>query len=133
MIPAVGTVGGAGILLAMLSLAAAGAQAQSSFSKPLTLPQAQGDTADEKGRALSGGVLSGASVPEAGSFHEATVNARLQAGAPQELSAAETARQLANPNSPLASLTLKSQMRWYGGDLPGADDQLIIQQLVALR
>jgi hypothetical protein len=30
-------------------------------------------------------------------------------GAPAEMSAEETARQLANPNTPLASLTLKSQ------------------------
>jgi len=42
-------------------------------------------------------------------------------GAPQELSADEAAKQLANPNSPLASLTLKSQWRIWDGDLPGAD------------
>ena len=33
------------------------------------------------------------------------------------------ARELANPNSSLATLTLKNQYRWYTGDLPGADDQ----------
>jgi hypothetical protein len=41
----------------------------------------------------------------------------------QEQSASEVARELANPNSSLASLTLKNQYRWYTGDLPGADDQ----------
>ncbi len=41
----------------------------------------------------------------------------------QEQSASEVARELANPNSSLATLTLKNQYRWYTGDLPGADDQ----------
>jgi hypothetical protein len=35
----------------------------------------------------------------------------------------ELARELANPNTPLASLKLKIQHRWYKGDLPGADDE----------
>jgi hypothetical protein len=38
-------------------------------------------------------------------------------------SADDVARELANPNSSLATLTVKSQYRWYTGDLPGADDQ----------
>jgi len=38
-------------------------------------------------------------------------------------SADEVARELSNPNSSLATLTLKNQYRWYTGDLPGADDQ----------
>jgi hypothetical protein len=38
-------------------------------------------------------------------------------------SADAVARELANPNSSLATLTLKNQYRWYTGDLPGADDQ----------
>lgn len=38
-------------------------------------------------------------------------------------SAEEVARELANPNSSLASLTFKNQYRTYKGDLPGADDQ----------
>ena len=42
---------------------------------------------------------------------------------PGELSADEAARELANPNTPLASLTLKNQYRWYKGKLPGAEDQ----------
>jgi hypothetical protein len=42
-------------------------------------------------------------------------------GAPAEMSAEETARQLANPNTPLASLTLKSQWTHWEGSLPGAD------------
>jgi len=41
----------------------------------------------------------------------------------QEQSADAVARELANPNSSLATLTLKNQYRWYTGDLPGADDQ----------
>ncbi|BHH86074.1 hypothetical protein [Desulforhopalus sp. 52FAK] len=38
-------------------------------------------------------------------------------------SADDVARELANPNSSLATLTVKNQYRWYTGDLPGADDQ----------
>jgi len=41
----------------------------------------------------------------------------------EEASADEIARELANPNTALASLTLKNQYRFYEGDLPGADDQ----------
>ena len=41
----------------------------------------------------------------------------------QKPSASEVARELANPNSSLATLTLKNQYRWYTGDLPGAGDQ----------
>lgn len=41
----------------------------------------------------------------------------------QEKSADEVARELANPNNSLASLTFKNQYRWYTGDLPHADDQ----------
>ncbi|MDH4230894.1 MAG: hypothetical protein OEW04_02565 [Nitrospirota bacterium] len=41
----------------------------------------------------------------------------------EEKSADEVARELANPNNSLASLTFKNQYRWYKGDLPGADDQ----------
>ncbi len=41
----------------------------------------------------------------------------------EEKSADEVARELANPNTSLASLTFKNQYRWYTGDLPGADDQ----------
>ncbi len=40
-----------------------------------------------------------------------------------KMSAEEAARELANPNSPLASLTLKVQYTTFGGDLPNADDQ----------
>lgn len=43
-------------------------------------------------------------------------------GFAQEKSADEVARELANPNNSLASLTFKNQYRWYTGDLPGADD-----------
>ena len=44
-------------------------------------------------------------------------------GFSQEKSADEIARELANPNNSLASLTFKNQYRWYKGDLPGANDQ----------
>jgi len=45
------------------------------------------------------------------------------AASPQEKSADEVARELANPNNSLASLTFKNQFRTYTGDLPHADDQ----------
>ena len=38
------------------------------------------------------------------------------------MSAEETAKQLANPNTPLASLTLKNQWTHWNGDLPGSGD-----------
>lgn len=41
----------------------------------------------------------------------------------KDLSSDEVARQLANPNNSLASLTFKNQYRWYDGSLPGAASQ----------
>jgi len=41
----------------------------------------------------------------------------------EKKSADEIARELANPNNSLASLTFKNQYRTYKGDLPDADDQ----------
>jgi len=38
-------------------------------------------------------------------------------------SAEEVARELANPNTPLASLNFKNQFRFFDGDLPNAADQ----------
>ena len=38
-------------------------------------------------------------------------------------SAAEIAKELANPNTPLSSLNFKHQFRFYDGDLPGAGDE----------
>lgn len=38
-------------------------------------------------------------------------------------SADELAAELANPNTSVASLTMKNRFRWYEGDLPGADGQ----------
>ena len=35
----------------------------------------------------------------------------------------EIARELANPNTPLASLNFKNQFRFFDGDLPDASDQ----------
>lgn len=45
------------------------------------------------------------------------------AGGAVEPSAAEIAKSLANPNTPLASQTLKFQYRLFDGDLPGASDE----------
>lgn len=39
------------------------------------------------------------------------------------LTAEEAAKELANPNTPLASLNFKNQFRWFDGDLPNADGQ----------
>jgi len=61
-------------------------------------------TAQPVPESLPRGMLSGASVPES-------------------KSADEVARELANPNNSLASLTFKNQYRWYTGDLPNADRQ----------
>ncbi len=47
----------------------------------------------------------------------------VDAGGPAKPSADEIAKSLANPNSPLASLTLKTQYTAFKGDLPNADDQ----------
>lgn len=47
----------------------------------------------------------------------------------QALSAEETARELANPNTPLATLTLKNQLRLFEGDLPGPDDESSLTML----
>jgi hypothetical protein len=38
-------------------------------------------------------------------------------------SAAEMAAELSNPNTSVATLTIKNQFRWFEGDLPDADDQ----------
>lgn len=40
-----------------------------------------------------------------------------------EVSANEMAKELSNPNTALASMTLKTQFTGYTGDLPGAEDQ----------
>ena len=47
----------------------------------------------------------------------------------KEKSADEVARELANPNTSLASLTFRNQYRWYKGDLPGAGNQSNYTQL----
>jgi hypothetical protein len=44
-------------------------------------------------------------------------------GFSQEKTADEIARELSNPNNSLASLTLKTQYRWYDGSLPDAGKQ----------
>jgi len=93
-------------ILIVLAAAAATAGAQSSFYHPLTLAPADPPTD------TGGGALTGGTGP--------AVNSNSEAGAK---SADEVAKELANPNNSLASLTFKNQFRWYTGDLPGADDQ----------
>jgi hypothetical protein len=67
-------------------------------------------------------------------YHEFTVTSKtaVAEGKPGEtgnkggtaaVSAEEVARELANPNSPLATLNFKLQYRSFDGDLPNADDQ----------
>lgn len=46
-----------------------------------------------------------------------------KSGGAAKPSAEEVAAALANPNSPMASMTLKTQYRTFKGELPGADDQ----------
>ncbi|MFK7852163.1 MAG: hypothetical protein AB8D78_14395, partial [Akkermansiaceae bacterium] len=43
--------------------------------------------------------------------------------ASQTKSAEEIAKELANPNTPLASLNFKNQFRWFDGALPNSGDQ----------
>jgi hypothetical protein len=47
----------------------------------------------------------------------------------QTKSVDEIARELANPNNSLASLTFQNQYVWYKGDLPHADDQSNYQMI----
>ena len=55
---------------------------------------------------------------------EITVESRTTSeGGAAKPSADEIAKELANPNTPLASLTFKLQHRSFTGDLPDADDQ----------
>ena len=63
---------------------------------------------------LSVALLAGMAIPLLGAAAEEGHHGK---------SADEIAKELANPNSSLASLTFKNQYRWYKGDLPEADDQ----------
>jgi hypothetical protein len=63
---------------------------------------------------LSVALLAAVAIPSLGSAAEEAHHGK---------SADEIAKELANPNNSLASLTFKNQYRWYKGDLPGADDQ----------
>lgn len=47
----------------------------------------------------------------------------INSGFSEEKTADEIARELSNPNNSLASLTFKTQYRWYEGSLPGAGNQ----------
>lgn len=67
-------------------------------------------TAESARESTPRGVLSGDSVPQFTEEHHGK-------------SVDEVAKELANPNNSLASLTFKNQFRWYTGDLPNADDQ----------
>ncbi|MFC7338630.1 hypothetical protein ACFQY0_15650 [Haloferula chungangensis] len=52
---------------------------------------------------------------------ELTVDVVEETESPSSLDANEIAQKLANPNTPLATLTLRNQWIRWGGDLPGAD------------
>lgn len=56
-------------------------------------------------------------------FDRASAETDAEAASPPRRTANEVARELANPNTPLASLTLKNQLNLFEGDLPNADDQ----------
>lgn len=56
-------------------------------------------------------------------IEESTQVAAASANTQTESDADKIARELANPNTPLASLTFRNQYRWYTGKLPGADQQ----------
>jgi len=60
------------------------------------------------GATLAPGLAAGDDLPE---------------GKSKELSTDDVARELANSNAPLASLTFKNQFRLFTGDLPHSDDQ----------
>jgi hypothetical protein len=62
---------------------------------------------------LSAVAIAGLTVPSLGAAQEAH----------EGKSADEIAKELANPNSSLASLKFRNQYRTYTGDLPGANDQ----------
>ena len=67
---------------------------------------------------MSAGVLSTGPITRAVAAEETAP------AAPHEgKSSDEIARELANPNTPLASLTFKNQIRWFDGDLPNANHQ----------
>lgn len=72
------------------------------------------------------GLISAITLLIAANQPATTANAAESAGgsassaAPQEMSADDTAKQLANPNTPLASLTLKTQFTRWDGTLFGA-------------
>ena len=67
---------------------------------------------------MSAGVLSTGPITRAVAAEE-TAPAAVHEGKSSD----EIARELANPNTPLASLTFKNQIRWFDGDLPNANHQ----------
>jgi len=102
-------------VLIVFAAAATTALAQSGFYRPLTLAPADAATDIGGGGALTGG------TGEAADEVSETGSGALRSGTGK--SADEVAKELANPNNSLASLTFKNQFRWYTGDLPDADDQ----------
>ena len=44
---------------------------------------------------------------------------------PESQSADDLSRELSNPNTPLAKLTIENTTTFYDGDLPGSDDQVV--------
>ena len=60
---------------------------------------------------------------------EKNLSAEGKLDAEEELNADDVARELANPNTALASLVFKNQFRFFKGDLPGAGDQTSAMRL----
>ncbi len=74
--------------------------------------------------AIKFAILPPAATAADGQALETTIPTAADASTEETAQSADAvARELANPNSSLATLTLKNQYRWYTGDLPGADDQ----------
>ena len=69
------------------------------------------------------GILVGMALVGSAVAEDAGTDQSKPAEAHEGTSADEVAKELANPNTSLASLTFRNQFRWYTGDLPNADDQ----------
>ena len=76
-----------------------------------------------RGRNVATGVATEFSVAEGAAVVTETSKETGQDPGAATASANEMAAELANPNTPLASLTFKLQFRGFTGDLPNADDQ----------
>lgn len=79
-------------------------------------------------RSQSGGAADSPSAPMNARDNVAQIDTPAELGSAQDtpaaLSSEDLARELSNPNSPLASLTLKNTITVFEGDLPGADGEV---------